>query len=124
MTHAMKLPMWLSFALPLRSSVMTLSGSGSSFKASTAAPVLVAYGLTAGVPLYFYPLLPLFLFGFVLLPGSVSAIACLLFMRYMPRNRKQVLVVIGAIFLAALGYWIIRTTTVSTVETFRRSAGG
>lgn len=76
-------------------------------------PVLVAYGLTAGVPLYYYPLLPLFLLGFVLLPGSVSAVVCLLFMRYMPRNRKQVLVGFGAILVAALGYWIYRTTSVS-----------
>lgn len=76
-------------------------------------PVLIAYGLTAGVPLYFYPLLPLFLLGFVLLPGSVSAIACLLFMRYMPRNRKQFLIGFGVIVVAALGYWIYRTTSVS-----------
>jgi ABC-2 type transport system permease protein len=76
-------------------------------------PVLVAYGLTAGVPLVFYPLLPLFLLGFVLLPGSVSALACLLFLRYMPRNRKQVLTVAGTLFLALLAYWIYRTTSVS-----------
>ena len=41
-------------------------------------PILVAYGIVAGVPWYFYPLLPLFLLGFVLLPGSVSALVCLL----------------------------------------------
>jgi ABC-2 type transport system permease protein len=76
-------------------------------------PVLVAYGMTAGVPLYFYPLLPLFLLGFVLLPGSVSAIACLLFMRYLPRNRKQVLAVAGTILLTLLAYWIARTTSAS-----------
>jgi ABC-2 type transport system permease protein len=76
-------------------------------------PVLVAYGMTAGVPVLYYPLLPLFLLGFVLLPGSVSAIACLLFMRYLPRNRKQVLAVAGALLLALLGYWIVRTTSAS-----------
>ena len=47
------------------------------------------YGIISGVPWYFYALLPLYLLGYVLLPGSVSAAGCLLLVRYMPRNRKQ-----------------------------------
>ena len=58
-------------------------------------PIFVAYGITAGVPWYFYPLLPLYLLGYVLLPGSVSARACLLLVRYMPRNRKQFLALVA-----------------------------
>src|SRR5947209_3981845 len=54
-------------------------------------PVLVAYGAVGGVPWYFYPLLPLYLLGFVLLPGAVSALVCLLLVRYLPRSRRQVL---------------------------------
>ncbi len=76
-------------------------------------PVLIAYGLTAGVPLFYYLLLPIFLFGFVLLPGSLSAIACLILMRYLPRNRKQVLIGFVALMFVAMGYWIYRTTSVS-----------
>src|SRR5262249_1788309 len=34
-------------------------------------PILLAYGLVAGVPWLFYAALPLFFLGFVLLPGSV-----------------------------------------------------
>lgn len=76
-------------------------------------PVLVAYGITAGVPWVFYLLLPMFLLGFVLLPASVSAIVCLLFMRYMPRNRQQILFAAGAVLIALSAYWIYRTTSVS-----------
>ena len=46
---------------------------------------------SSGVPWYFYALLPAFLLGYVLLPGSVSASLCLLLVRYMPRNRRAVL---------------------------------
>ncbi|MBX9579337.1 MAG: hypothetical protein K2X87_03435 [Gemmataceae bacterium] len=71
-------------------------------------PIFLAYGLTAGVPWYFYALLPVFLLGYVLLPGSVSAALCLLLVRYMPRNRRQflLLVTLAAVLLA--GVWLAR----------------
>ncbi len=71
-------------------------------------PILVAYGIVAGVPWFFYPLLPLYLLGFVLLPGSVSALICLLLVRYLPRNRKQGLIVIGVILIAVMGFWLFK----------------
>ena len=46
-------------------------------------------------------MLPAFLLGYVLLPGSVSAAGCLLLVRYMPRNRRQFLA--EATMLATLG---------------------
>ncbi|MGL6094540.1 MAG: putative ABC transporter permease subunit, partial [Fimbriiglobus sp.] len=41
-------------------------------------PILVAYGIVAGVPWYFYPLLPV----------------ALLFVRFFPRNRRQAMFVV------------------------------
>src|SRR5207244_944566 len=41
-------------------------------------PILIAYGLVAHVPWYFYALLPVYFVGFVLLPGSLGALLCLL----------------------------------------------
>src|SRR5262249_16798228 len=40
-----------------------------------ATPILIAYGLVVrdGAPWYFYAFLPLFFFGFVLLPGALGA---------------------------------------------------
>ncbi len=71
-------------------------------------PIFLAYGTTAGVPWYFYALLPAYLLGYVLLPGSVSALICLVLVRYMPRNRRQFLVLL-ALGLMALGtVWLYR----------------
>jgi ABC-2 type transport system permease protein len=55
------------------------------------APVLIAYGVVLGSPWYFYALLPLFFLGFVLVPGAMGALACLLIVILVPRKRKQVL---------------------------------
>jgi ABC-2 type transport system permease protein len=71
-------------------------------------PILVSYGLVAGVPWYFYPLLPAALLGFVLLPGSASSLACLLFVRYFPRNRKQAILAGGLVLAAAGSFWLYK----------------
>jgi ABC-2 type transport system permease protein len=68
-------------------------------------PIFVGYGLISGVPWYFYALLPLYLLGYVLLPGSVSAAGCLLLVRYMPRNRKQFFLLVGLVVVAVLLFW-------------------
>ncbi|HYH65517.1 MAG TPA: hypothetical protein VD866_12545 [Urbifossiella sp.] len=68
-------------------------------------PIFLAYGVSAGVPWWFYALLPAFLLGYVLLPGSVSALACVLLVRFMPRNRKQFLLGVGAVAVVLLGVW-------------------
>ncbi len=69
-------------------------------------PIFVGYGLVSTVPWHFYALLPLFLLGYVLLPGSVSAAGCLLLVRYMPRNRKQFFTLLGLVLGAAMIYWL------------------
>lgn len=71
-------------------------------------PIFLAFGLVSGVPWYFYALLPAFLLGYVLLPGSVSAALCLLLVRYMPRNRRQFLLFIGLVAAALAAMWLYR----------------
>ncbi len=85
-------------------------------------PILFAYGIVAAVPWYFYPLLPIFLMGFVLLPGAVSSLACLVLMRCLPRNRKQSLMLLGAVVGLLFGYWLYRTGV--SAKTALTSAGG
>jgi ABC-2 type transport system permease protein len=55
-------------------------------------PILIAYGLRLGdgAPWYFYALLPLFFLGFVLIPGSLGALACLTLVNVAPRRIKQI----------------------------------
>ena len=71
-------------------------------------PIFVAYGIAAEAPWYFYPLLPLCLLGYVLLPSSVSATLCLLLVRYMPKNRRQFLILVSLVLLALAAVWVVR----------------
>lgn len=70
-------------------------------------PVLLAYGLevTGGAPWYYYVVLPIFFLGFLLIPGSMGAIACLVIVNLLPRQRKQILVGIGILAIIGLIYW-------------------
>jgi ABC-2 type transport system permease protein len=76
-------------------------------------PILIAYGIIAKVPFVYYALLPLFLLGFVLLPGAASACICLLFMRFTPRNRKQTLIILGLVAAAIICIWGYRLRAVT-----------
>jgi len=73
-------------------------------------PILLAYGWVFAVPWGFYVLLPLFFLGFVLLPGSVGALLCVLLVHYAPRQRKQVLVAVALILLAVCVWWGYRVS--------------
>ncbi|MFO0797686.1 MAG: hypothetical protein U0804_09410 [Gemmataceae bacterium] len=72
-------------------------------------PIFLAYGVSAGVPWWFYALLPAFLLGYVLLPGSVSALGCVLLVRFLPRNKKQFFLGVGLVVLVLLGLWGYRS---------------
>ncbi len=72
-------------------------------------PILVSYGLVFDVPWFYYALLPVFFVGFLLVPGSVGAIACFLIVNITPQRRKQVLA--AAVVLVAIGavWWAYDT---------------
>ena len=71
-------------------------------------PVLLAYGIEVrtGAPWYFYAVLPVFFLGFMLIPGSLGALACLIIVNLLPRRRRQILIGIGIILLAAGAVWL------------------
>ena len=71
-------------------------------------PILVAAGIAAAAPWYFYALLLPYLVGFVLLPGAVSALLCLLIVRYLPKNRRQALALLIAGVVVLLLAWGVR----------------
>jgi ABC-2 type transport system permease protein len=80
-------------------------------------PILIAYGISyAQTPWYFYALLPLYCFGFVLLPGSVGALICLLVVNYIPHRRKQVVIGGGLVVLVLVAWWLYRLIRVSQTE--------
>jgi len=69
-------------------------------------PMLVAYGIVARAPWFYYIALIPFMAAFVYIPGSLGAILCLLVVRYLPKNRMQALMV-GAGFAALCGLWLV-----------------
>jgi ABC-2 type transport system permease protein len=69
-------------------------------------PLLIAYGLVSSSPWYFYLALPLFFFGFVLLPGSLAAILCFLLVNFLPKRRKELAIVTLIVVLLGIGLWI------------------
>ncbi len=70
-----------------------------------ASPILIAYGLNVGSPLYFYAILPLYFLGFVLIPGSIGAFLAVLLVNYVPRHWKQVLGVVIAVLFGGGAWW-------------------
>ncbi len=75
-------------------------------------PILLAYGLIAWVPWYFYLLVPLFFVGFVLIPGSLGALLCLVVVNVLPRRPRQFLIagaLISAVAFAAYGVGTLRS---------------
>jgi ABC-2 type transport system permease protein len=82
-------------------------------------PILIAYGLACGAPWFFYALLPLFFLGFVLLPGSLGALCALLIVNFIPRRRKEIVVLCLAALTVVLGMYLYRMITASSSEEWR-----
>lgn len=68
-------------------------------------PILVAYGVEFQVPWYFYALLPPYFVGFLVLPGALGALACLLAVNYWPRRKKLALAGAVLVAVALLALW-------------------
>lgn len=88
--------------------------------------VLIPFGVRFEAPWYFYALLPLFLLGFVLLPGSLGALACLLLVRTVPRRRKQA-AILGGLALAGLlvalaVFWLVHLARTAREAGWTRDA--
>ena len=80
-------------------------------------PLLVAYGVEVRAPWYFYLLLPLFLVGFLLLPGALGAIGCLLIVTYLTRKRKQVLIALLVLLVVGVGLWVLSAASGAPTHT-------
>jgi len=87
-------------------------------------PILIAYGLVGptredvSAPWYFYAVLPLFFGGFVLLPGSLGALGCLVLVNLVPRHRKQVVMGAALVAMGVLAWWVYRQLVLPTQTLF------
>ena len=78
-----------------------------------ASPMLLAHGIVASAPWYYYALLPAFLVSFTYIPTGVAAIVCLLLAYWLPRGRVFLLVTLGTI-IAAAAVWLLLDTFSAT----------
>lgn len=82
------------------------------------APVLIAYGVVFKVPWHFYAMLPVWLIGYVILPGSAGAIASMLFVNFFPRRRKQALFVLMGLLVLGIVWWLYRAFSFARARQF------
>ena len=76
-------------------------------------PMLVAHGVEAHAPWYYYVLLVPFMVAFVYIPGSIGSIACLLVVHFLPRLRVGWLAFLGvgcAALIVAMGFYLVAGT--------------
>jgi ABC-2 type transport system permease protein len=69
-------------------------------------PVILAYGIIAHAPWYYYLMILPFLVSFIYIPAGIGAIICLLIIYIMPRQRRLVTFIFVAGLLAAGSYLI------------------
>jgi ABC-2 type transport system permease protein len=70
-------------------------------------PMMISFGILYGASWVYYAIMPFFLVGFLLLPSAVGAMACLLVVTFLTRNRRAVLIGIVGIVLVVAITWII-----------------
>ncbi len=68
-------------------------------------PMLIAYGVVAQAPWYYFATLPAFVIAFVLIPAACGAIFCLLLVYYLPTWRLHILTVTATV-LVSLVVWL------------------
>jgi ABC-2 type transport system permease protein len=71
-------------------------------------PLMAGYGLSATVHWSFYALFFGYLFAFVLIPGSLGAIAAVLVARCFPRRQKTILAALGMLVLLGIIWAIVQ----------------
>ena len=68
-------------------------------------PMLLAYGIVARAPWYYFAMLLPFMVAFVYIPAGIAAVLCLGIVRHLPGKRLHVLLLGGGL-LAAGGLWV------------------
>jgi ABC-2 type transport system permease protein len=70
-------------------------------------PLLTAFGIEMGAQWLYYLLFMPFLLGFLLLPGAIGSLGCLLVVYLMPHRKKQALVAILILALLGVAWWAV-----------------
>lgn len=75
-------------------------------------PMLLAYGIRAEAPWYYYAMTVPFLMAFVYIPAAVGSILCLAIVHWMPRGQVVLLFFLALLILGGLGLlaWTVLAT--------------
>ncbi len=79
-------------------------------------PILLAYGITFGVSVWFYLGIPFFLAGFVIIPGSIGSIASILIVNAVPQRKELFLIVLGLLVTVGGIYWAVQVLSMVRTE--------
>ncbi len=85
-------------------------------------PLLIAYGVVFHVPWYFYAMLPIYFLGFVVLPGSVGALICLVIVTFFPKRKKLALLLLAGVLLLVGAVWLGQTIVQTRQHMHTRNA--
>src|SRR5262249_2493920 len=83
-------------------------------------PILIAFGLAYTAPCHFYALLPLFFLAFILIPGALGALFCLLVVNFLPQHRKQLLLLAFLVATVPAAWLTYRTMASMQHESLSR----
>ncbi len=76
-----------------------------------ASPIMIAYGIVAGAPWYYYLILAPLIVSFVYIPCGVGAICCLLVMHKLPHLRKLIVIVVALVLMVVAVPMVWRTVS-------------
>ena len=74
-----------------------------------ASPIMIAYGIVAGAPSYYYLLLLPLIISFVYIPSGVGALCCLLIIHKLPQLRRIIVATVAIAVIAMVAPPIWRT---------------
>ena len=69
-------------------------------------PMLLAYGMVARAPWYYFAMLPPFMVAFVYIPSGIGAVVCMGIVRHLPGRRRQAVLLAG-VLLAVAVLWVL-----------------
>ncbi|WP_406700716.1 hypothetical protein V5E97_18150 [Singulisphaera sp. Ch08] len=74
-------------------------------------PMMVAFGITVNARWSFYAVFLIYLLSFVMIPGSLGAVAAILVANFFPRRQKTVLILVGVLILIAAAFVVSQVMT-------------
>jgi ABC-2 type transport system permease protein len=70
-------------------------------------PMLISFGILYNASWIYYLIVPFYLVGFLLLPSAIGALACLLIVTFLTKNRRAVLIAILGVVGVFVATWLV-----------------